>query len=108
MAVSITVQLAKPIMAHGEEVSLLTLREPTTKDVIELGLPTLIIPSADGGTPGVELRQGVISRYISRLAQIPKSSVEAMALADFSRCTEAVMGFFGMDDGEATSAPSTD
>ena len=94
------VALSRPVMAHGVELSELTLREPTTKDVIELGLPTLIIASADGGGTGVEIRQPVIARYISRLAQVPMGTVEKLSLPDFSRATAAVMDFFGMGDGE--------
>ena len=71
-----------------------------TKDVIELGLPTLIIPS-DSGEPGIEIRQKVIAAYVQRLAGIPRSSVEALSIADFSACQAVVMGFFGSGDGEA-------
>lgn len=101
---SITIPLSKPIKAHGDEVGELKFREPTTKDVIELGLPTLIIPGDDGQSTGVEIRQKVIARYISRLAAIPLGSVELLSLKDFSLCTAAVMGFFGQGDGE--TAPS--
>lgn len=98
---SAVIPLSKPVKAHGDEVSELTLREPTTKDIIELGLPTLIIPGADGQSTGVEIRQPVVARYISRLAAIPMGSVEALAVKDFSLCTAAVMGFFGSGAGEA-------
>lgn len=100
MAMSTVIQLSKPIKAHGEEVDQITLREPITKDVIELGLPTLIVAGPGGKSVGVELRQDVLSRYVSRLAKIPMSSVEAMSLSDFSACTAVVMGFFDMSDGE--------
>ena len=100
---SVSIPLSKPIKAHGDEVSELELREPTTKDIIELGLPTLIIPGADGQSTGIEIRQPVVARYVSRLAAIPMGSVEALAPKDFSLCTAAVMGFFGAGDGEATA-----
>jgi hypothetical protein len=98
---SVAVPLSRAVKAHGDEVSELTLREPTTKDVIELGLPTLIIPGADGNSAGVEIRQQVIARYIMRLAAIPLGSVESLSLGDFAACTAAVMGFFGQADGES-------
>lgn len=96
-----TIQLTQAIVAHGEEVSEITLRAPETKDVIELGLPTLIIPGDDGRSTGVEIRQAVIARYIMRLAAIPRNSIDKLSLADFSLCTAAVMSFFGQGDGEA-------
>lgn len=105
---SVTVPLKHPVTAHGEEVGELTLREPTTKDIMEIGLPTLLVPSSDGQSVGVEIRQKVVGRYVSRLAQIPMSSVESLNPGDFARCSAAVMDFFGMDDGAATTGPSSD
>lgn len=101
---STTVALSKPITAHGEEVSELVLRDPTTEDIIELGLPTLIIPGADGQSTGVEIRQPVIARYVSRLAAIPMGSVKKLPPKDFSLCNAAVMSFFGEEDGEAPTS----
>ena len=100
---AITIPLSKPIKAHGEEINELTFREPTTEDVIDLGLPMLFIPSASGET-ATELRQKVLASYIARLAAIPMGSVKALSLKDFSRCTGAVMGFFGDGEGEAPTS----
>lgn len=93
------IKLSKPIEAHGEQVSELTLREPTTEDVIANGHPFLIIQSEDDGT-AVEIRAKSIARYISLLAGIPMSSVKELALSDFSKCQGAVMGFFGQSGAE--------
>lgn len=101
---TITLKLTKPITAHGEEVSELTLRQPTTKEVIEIGLPTLLIPSVDGESVGIELRQKVVARYISRLASIPMGAVESLSLGDHSAASAVVMSFFGQGAGETTSS----
>lgn len=98
---AITVQLSKPIKAHGDEVSELTFREPAVKDRNELGIPFLFVQSNDGGT-GTEVRQFVISRYISRLASIPMTSVEALSMSDFDLCMATILGFFGKGDSEVT------
>ena len=97
----VSVPLAKPITAHGEEVILLALRQPTPEDVMQLGSPTLLIPSADGESVGIEIRAKVIGQYIMRLGSIPLSSVKAMAIGDFNRCQGVIMGFFGDGGGEA-------
>lgn len=89
-----TVTLSKPIKAHGEEVSTLTFREPTPKDLMQLGFPSLIVPSADGGVSGIEVRAKVIGAYIARLAGIPPSSVEAMSVSDFIACQSEILPFF--------------
>lgn len=96
-------KLSKPVTAHGELVSELTLREPVTKDVIELGMPTLIV-LGDTGT-GVEVRTKVVAKYISRLAAVPMGTVESLSLGDHANLTGVVMGFFGQSDGEEPSTP---
>lgn len=103
---SVSVELKKPVKAHAEEVSELTLREPVPKDVMELGSPQLIVPSADGDTAGVEIRGKVIGRYICRLASIPMSSVEALDIADFMKCQGVIMSFLASGESETTEKDS--
>lgn len=99
-----TIELSKPVVAHGEEINSLTLRDPTPEDVMAIGLPSLLIPSADGESVGVEIRAKVIGQYIVRLAGVPLSTVKALSLADFTRCQGAVMDFFGQGAGEAPTS----
>lgn len=99
---SITIQLNTPIQAHGEEVSKLTLREPTTEDIIDLGMPMLIVIGADGKSTGIEMRQPVIAAYISRLAAVPMSSVKSLKPRDFSAVSAGVVGFFGDEEAGKT------
>jgi len=94
MSEPVNVVLTGKITAHGEEVSHLELREPTTEDLMELGHPTLLLPSADGAGVGVEVRPKVIGNYIARLGKIPPSSVKQLSLKDFETCSGVVMGFF--------------
>lgn len=98
---SVTVPLSQPVKAHGDEITELVLKAPTTKEIIEIGLPTLMIPGADGESVGIEIRQKVVARYASRLAAVPMSTIESLALPDWSAVQGAVMGFFGQGSGEA-------
>ena len=95
------VTLSKQISAHGEETQELELRDPTAKDVMELGYPYLVVQSDDG--QGVELRPKVVARYVVRLAKIPMSSVEQLAIADLSALQAIVMGYFGQDAATAVA-----
>jgi hypothetical protein len=104
----ITIALKKAIQAHGKEIDEITLRPPEPTDVMEEGVPSLLIPSADGKSVGIEVRAKVVGRYISRLGSIPMSSVKAMSFGDFNRCMNAVMGFFGDGDGEESSNSPTE
>lgn len=105
---STVIQLITPIKVHGEEVSEITLGDIITKDIMEVGLPTLIIPSADGKSVGVEIRQSVIAQYVIRKGKVQRSSLEAMHPADWGKCQAWCMGFFDMGGGEETTEPSSD
>lgn len=86
------VTLTKPITAHGEEVTELTFREPVPEDLMQIGSPVLMIPSADGDM-GIDVRPKIIGLYIARLAGIPPSSVKAMSITDFMVCQGALLPF---------------
>lgn len=98
----VEIPLSKPIMAHGKELTALVLREPSSKDEIELGQPFFII--VDNGGQGIKIQLAVVAQYIVRLAGIPLSSVHALERADFSKAQAAVMGFFGTDEGGRPSS----
>jgi hypothetical protein len=98
----VLIELSSPIKAHGEELLEITLRDPVTKDQMELGMPFLIL-QGDGDT-AIQIQSKTVGKYIVRLAGIPLSSVEQLAFADFGKCQAAVLGFFGAgEDGQATS-----
>lgn len=86
----VTIALARPIQAHGEEVRQLTFRRVTAKDIRLLGLPFTF--SKDGASAP---DTAVIARYIVTLAGIPSSSVDQLEPLDFLAGMGAVMDFFG-------------
>lgn len=91
----LTIVLGKPVTAHGEEIDHITLRAPTTADLIELGQPMRLIPGDGMTDPAIDVRMNVVANYVARLATIPLSSVKAMSLSDFGKATQVVLGFFG-------------
>ena len=98
----VVVALSRPINAHGEEISEITLRDPTVEDTMQIGQPFLIM--VDDGETGIRIQNKTIAAYIVRLAGIPMSSVKAMSLGDFGAAQAAVMGFFGQgSDGQPSS-----
>lgn len=101
-----TVQLSKPIQAHGGEVSEITLREPDGEDVIAIGYPYLILMK-DGQEHAIEIRARVIYNYISRLGGIPLSSAKKIALRDLSKLQAVIMGFFGEGEGKSEAESSS-
>lgn len=100
----LTIILSRPVTAHGEEIDRLTLRQPTTADLIELGQPMRLLPGNGMEEPAIEVRMNVVAHYVARLAAIPLSSVKALSLGDFGRATQAVLGFFGEDGSQQATA----
>jgi len=92
------VPLSKPITAHGESLSVLTLREPGGKEIRTLGLPYRF--GADGSTI---IEAAVVARFISELAGIPLSAVDKLPPPDWQKAMSAVLDFFGVAEG--SSAP---
>jgi len=95
-----TFQLKTPIDAHGESVHELTLREPTPADCRALkALPYMI-----GLDESFNLNTEIAARYISRCANIPASSVDALELSDFNALCWQVASFF-MNGASRESTP---
>lgn len=81
--------LSKSITAHNETLTVLEFCEPTGKDVRELGYPYQI-----GNDESIKLSALVTAKYISRLANIPMSSLDEMSPADMGLAGALIVNFF--------------
>ena len=95
-------ELKKPIIAHGETLSVLEFDEPTGKDVRELGYPYQM-----NQDESVRLLAHVVSKYIVRLAKVPQSSVDQMSPADLNAAAWLVAGFLNTSLIASLTAPAT-
>lgn len=95
-----TILLRTPIQAHGEERRQLTFREPKGAD-FQAGL-NLPLRFGEGGTMSMD--SAAVSAWISRLGEIPPSSVGQLTAVDWMEAMKAVMGFF---DAMATPPEET-
>ncbi|MCZ0823713.1 phage tail assembly protein [Dickeya solani] len=82
-------KLSKPIMAHGERLHVLELREPTYDEVQKFGLPF-----SYGSDGSVKIDTGPALNYIPALASIPPSSAKQLALNDITTISLTIVGFF--------------
>jgi Phage tail assembly chaperone proteins, E, or 41 or 14 len=86
-----TVQkLNVPIMAHGDQITELEVRRPTTKEV--RAIKALPYTLSENSMPVVE--PDVVCKYIAVCAGIPQSSVEQLDLADLNALAWVLIGFF--------------
>ena len=73
--------LSKPVEAHGEQVQVLILREPTGKDVIDFGL-----------LEGFDADQFV--PLVTRLAAVPTPTIARIPASDVLRLGTVLSRFF--------------
>lgn len=82
-------QLKTPVTAHGEAVHVLEFKEPTGKDVRELGYPYQM-----NQDESIKLQAHIVAKYIVRLADVPLSTVDQMTPGDLNNAGWLVAGFF--------------
>ncbi len=92
----VTVRLSRPIQAHGEEVTELTLREPTIGDLD--GVQVTV--SGDGCT--VDL--GAVARIAAGMAGVPPSAARTISIRDLPALTGPVFDFLGASLPISTSS----
>jgi hypothetical protein len=79
-------------MAHGDMIKKITFRRPTGGDIMEMGEGYPI--NIDWETGVVRPNPVVMGMMMSRLAEVPPSTIKAMDAIDWSTCAHALMGFF--------------
>lgn len=94
-----TVTLTTPIEAHGEKLSELKLRKPTTAELIEHGQP---YTTQRGGVIKADYR--VCAALISAICAIPPSSVDKLEPSDFDEAAMSLVGFMSHAPGGGANA----
>ena len=84
------IKLNTPIQAHGEPVTELTLRRPTTRECRTIGQ----LPYRIEKDESVGLNLDIAAKYIVVCAEIPSSSVDQLEVADLNTLAWALAGFF--------------
>jgi hypothetical protein len=90
---SITVPLIKEIPVFKDMVKELKFRRPTAADIIRVGgSPVEFDPIST--PPRVTHPPGYMTAMLSRLANVPTSSIERMDTRDWTACAWAISPFF--------------
>lgn len=85
-------ELERPIQAHGETVKTLTFREPTARDLMQIGNPVIFNMFV---TPPVVTHDVVVmGAMLSRLGNVPPSSIEQLTTRDLIDCSWGITRFF--------------
>lgn len=91
---SIVHDLAKPVQAHGEDVSSLKLRLPTGGDMIRIGNPVLFDATAENPAATIRFDMPILAKMIAHLAKVPTSTVDKLEPADIIGIGWKLSGFF--------------
>lgn len=91
-------QLKTPIMAHGEKLHVLELREPTYDEIEAIGFPFTLTEKG-----AVKLDSSAALQYLPLLAGIPRSSASQMAKMDIFKACIAILNFFTQSGAAETS-----
>jgi hypothetical protein len=106
-----TFKLRTPIKApNGDPLPSLALREPTARDIRELGLPYTVEAGLGGQGGGMRFDTQVIARYIERLGGVTMTDIDTLHPLDFNDIVQAVVAFFGGSEAkteEETSSTGT-
>ena len=96
----IDITLKKPIPAHGETVSVLSLRDPTGDEIRAARRLPFLVRGVDGAfVPDPR----TILKYAATCAEVPPSSLSKLCGPDVMAVNDAVMGMFV---GEADDLPT--
>jgi Phage tail assembly chaperone proteins, E, or 41 or 14 len=84
--------LSKPIQAHGEEVRILHWREPTGGDIEIAGNPVYL--DFSGASPTIAFNEKKMATMMSRLTQVPPSSIRQLTAKDWNAVAWKLFRFF--------------
>jgi hypothetical protein len=87
-----SVPLTKAIKVHGDEVKVLTFREPTGADIQYCGVPCTLDFAVD--PPKVQFNAPEMSMMIGQLAGANPAAVGSMAAQDWINCAWRLSRFF--------------
>lgn len=87
-----TFQLSSPVAAYGEQVSAVTLRRPTVKELRECGQPYTV---AVGGGGGIKADYEACARLLTMICTppLPASAVDSLDAGDFDDMAMTLVGF---------------
>ncbi len=88
---SIVITLASPIMAHGETLTMLTLRRPKARELRSMPMRANMV-------------MGDLYDVAAACADVPASSIDQLDAADLMQVMEVIGDFLGVGSGMKRSS----
>ena len=90
-------QLHKAVKHGEQEITSITIRQPTIDEILKLGYPYNLDPESGA----IVHDPAVILRYVSTLTALPPSTIKQMSIADFEAMRWIIVGFFKQSVSES-------
>jgi hypothetical protein len=87
-----TLELTRPVEAHGQQITKLSFREPTGRDLLSVGNPVIFDPISE--PPKIIHDERRMNAMMSLLAGVPPSSIAQMSPRDWVTCAWGLTPFF--------------
>ena len=84
-----TFKLSKPLKAHGEEITMLTVREPTGKDIVEHGNPIKL---------DLTMNERNMMQQMVNLCAVPPSTINQLSGNDWNTLAFQILSRFFAPD----------
>ena len=95
MSGPIEVPLSAPVKAHGEQLTKLSLRPPTGKDLRICGNPFRMRAEEGNATASPVFDSAASAKMLSELAGVPLSTIDQLPARDFFKAQMTLLDFFG-------------
>ena len=102
---SLTIPLTGDAEAHGEKITSITLRPPVGKDFVTCGYPMIMISPDEAMSDTTDQAEMSGAKLISRLGNVPYSTVSNLNAMDFNACMMGVLSFLGETKPAKPSSP---
>lgn len=86
--------LRKSVIANGDEVTELVLREPTAADIEAVGNPVNLEFTSMSERPKTTFDAKAMTMMLARLATVPPSTIRQMHPRDWNNAAWVMSGFF--------------
>ena len=87
-----SLELLKPIEAHGEQLTVLNFREPTARDLLLIGNPVNFDPISD--PPKITHDGPKMAAMMSALSNVPPSSIQQLTTREIVTISWGLTPFF--------------
>ncbi len=90
----IDLQLEEPLNSYGETITKLSIACPRGSDILECGYPFATERNPRTGTMSDSINVPALRLLLSKMAQVPESTIDQLSSLDFFKAVDIIKFFF--------------